>query len=148
MAIDKSSFDLFKKRDQVDLIESESVATQKTSTISSTVFERQILVEKAKPTIIPKKGLEPTNKFESMLPVTLRIQEEHFMDLKQIENSIMRSRSRSKSDDRERITTNSILRCLVASFIDRIEMIDLEGVENEEILKERIQKIFKNVPLV
>ena len=68
------------------------------------------------------------------------------MDIKHIENSIMRSRSKIGNEDRERITSNSILRCLVTSFIDRVELLDFEEIDNEEILNQRIQKLFRPIP--
>lgn len=162
MSIDKTSFDLFSKK--TPETKNPEVVIQKTyetqapkaaekipekvfenPVIKNTVEERTV-APKVKTKIISKKLETRTNKYESFLPVTLRIKEENFMDLKHIENSIMRSRSKNSNEERERITTNSILRTLVTSFIDRIDLLDFEDIDNEEILNLRIQKLFKAIP--
>jgi hypothetical protein len=146
MTIDKSSFDLFSKKT------SETKAPETTAhriietPVAKQVIEERIVAPKIKTKAVSKKIETRTNKYESFLPVTLRLKEENFMDLKHIENSIMRSRSKAGNDERERITTNSILRSLVTSFIDRIDLLDFEEIDNEEILNQRIQKLFKAIP--
>lgn len=160
MSIDKASFDLFNKKPiepKIPEPEVQKVFVQQSpqsqrpiervteSQFKSVAEEKsQSLKIKNKP--ISKRVEIKTNKYESFLPVTLRLKEENFMDLKHIENSIMRSRSKTGNEDRERITSNSILRCLVTSFIDRIDLFDFEEIDNEEILNQRIQKIFKAIP--
>jgi len=157
MSIDKASFDLFNKKPiepKVSEPEVQKVFVQQsprpvervTESQYKSVAEEKSHSVKIKSKPISKKVELKTNKYESFLPVTLRLKEENFMDLKHIENSIMRSRSKTGNEDRERITSNSILRCLVTSFIDRIDLFDFEEIDNEEILNQRIQKIFKAIP--
>lgn len=83
-------------------------------------------------------------KFEKFTPVTARISEENYIELKRIESLIMRSRTRSPGKRRERITANSVLRCLVSSFVERIEDIDLSEIHNESVLSQRIDGLFKS----
>jgi hypothetical protein len=161
MSIDKSSFDLFSKKipenkyndTKTPEVQNSYVAqapsvTEKTVEIPvvKNIIEERPAVPKVKNKIITKKIEIRTNKYESFLPVTLRLKEENFMDLKHIENSIMRSRAKTTNEDRERITSNSILRCLVTSFIDRADLFDFEDIDNEVILNQRIQKLFKAIP--
>lgn len=157
MSIDKASFDLFNKKPiepKIPEPEVQKVFVQQSQRPIERVTESQfksVAEEKSQSLKIKNKPISKrveikTNKYESFLPVTLRLKEENFMDLKHIENSIMRSRSKTGNEDRERITSNSILRCLVTSFIDRIDLFDFEEIDNEEILNQRIQKIFKAIP--
>jgi hypothetical protein len=165
MSIDKASFDLFSKKapetKPAEPIIQKSFETQiprNTERTADPIIEQKIeahsrssIEEKTTPLKIKSKTISKrvevkTNKYESFLPVTLRLKQEDFMDLKHIENSIMRSRSKNGSEDRERITTNSILRSLVSSFINRADLFDFEDIDNEEILNQRIQKVFKPVP--
>jgi hypothetical protein len=156
MSIDKSSFDLFsKKTPETKAPEIQKIFEAQTPKVTERTVEMPVVkntieersfVPKVKNKMISKKIEIRTNKYESFLPVTLRLKEENFMDLKHIENSIMRSRSKVTSEDRERITSNSILRCLVTSFIDRADLFDFEDIDNEIILNQRIQKLFKAIP--
>lgn len=159
MSIDKSSFDLFNKKPVEN--KAPEVAVQKTYEAQSPkpvetvmaipakiIYEEKTVAPKIKNKATYKRIEIKTNKYESFLPVTLRLKEENFMDLKHIENSIMRSRSKTGNEDRERITSNSILRCLVTSFIDRVDLLDFEEIDNEEILNQRIQKLFKAIPAI
>lgn len=157
MSIDKSSFDLFSKKTpetkapEVSAQRTYEAQTPKTVERVMETPVRNETTEKSTASKVKNKSTfkrveVKTNKYESFLPVTLRLKEENFMDLKHIENSIMRSRSKNGNEDRERITSNSILRCLVTSFIDRIELLDFEEIDNEEILNQRIQRLFKAIP--
>ena len=158
MSIDKSSFDLFSKKPVEN--KAPEVTIQKVYEVQSqrpvesvieapvkNVYDEKAAVPKIKAKTTYKRIEVKTNKYESFLPVTLRLKEENFMDLKHIENSIMRSRSKTGNEDRERITSNSILRCLVTSFIDRIDLLDFEEIDNEEMLNQRMQKLFKPIPV-
>jgi hypothetical protein len=82
-------------------------------------------------------------KYETFLPVTARIPESQSMELKRMENTIMRSRSKSSNNDRERITVNSIMRCMITNFLERAGDLDLSDIDNEEMLRERMEKAFK-----
>jgi hypothetical protein len=157
MSIDKSSFDLFSKKpteskspeftiQKVYEVQPQRSIESAIETPAKNVYEEKASVPKLKTKNTYKRIEIKTNKYESFLPVTLRLKEENFMDLKHIENSIMRSRSKAGKEDRERITSNSILRCLVTSFIDRIDLLDFEEIDNEEILNQRMQKLFKAIP--
>lgn len=104
-------------------------------------------VEEESPTeerpVLKKSKFKSKSKYDKYTPVTTRIGEDLYMELKKIENHIMRSRSKKSSFERERITSNSILRCLIASFIEREELIDFSEVQNEKILSDRIESIFR-----
>ena len=56
----------------------------------------------------------------------------------------MRNRRKGQNaDSRERITSNTVVRALIANFLDRVGDMDLSGIDNEEMLKERMEKVFK-----
>ncbi len=75
---------------------------------------------------------------------TFRIPQEHDLELKRIEQTIMRNRRRGQViEGRERITSNTVVRALLANFIDRVGEMDLTHIDNEEMLKERMEKVFK-----
>ena len=83
-------------------------------------------------------------KYESFVPLTFRITETQDLELKKIEHMIMRNRKKGvNSESRERITTNTVVRALIANFLDRAGDLDLSNIDNEEMLKERMEKVFK-----
>ena len=90
------------------------------------------------------KGEAPLRKFETFVAPTFRIPEQHDLDLKKIEHVIMRNRKKGANlESRERITTNSVVRALIANFLDRVVDVDFSNIDNEEMLKERMEKVFK-----
>jgi hypothetical protein len=93
-----------------------------------------------------EKNKETTTlrKFETFAAPTFRIPQEHDFELKRIEQTIMRNRRKGQNaDSRERITSNTVVRALIANFLDRVGDMDLSGIDNEEMLKDRMEKIFK-----
>lgn len=82
-------------------------------------------------------------KFDTYVPVTTRISQEEYMGLKGVENTIMRSRTKGNSENRERITFNSVMRCLVKNFLEKSESTDLSEIQNEEELNDRIKAMFQ-----
>lgn len=90
------------------------------------------------------KDEAPLRKFETFVAPTFRIPEDHDLELKKIEHFIMRNRKKgSNADTRERITTNTVVRAMIANFLERAGDLDLSGIDNEEMLKDRMEKIFK-----
>ncbi len=87
----------------------------------------------------------PLRKFETFVAPTFRIPEQHDLELKKIEHFIMRNRKKgNNADSRERITTNTVVRAMIANFLERAGDLDLSNIDNEEMLKERLEKVFKN----
>ena len=83
-------------------------------------------------------------KFETFVAPTFRIPEEHDLELKKIEHTIMRNRKKGlNTENRERITTNTVVRAMIANFLERAGDLDLSNIDNEEMLKERLEKVFK-----
>jgi hypothetical protein len=83
-------------------------------------------------------------KFETFVAPTFRIPEAHDLELKKIEHTIMRNRKKGlNTESRERITTNSVVRAMIANFLDRAGDLDLSNIDNEEMLKERLEKVYK-----
>ena len=82
----------------------------------------------------PSKG-EP--KWESFTKVNalLGAEQKDFLD------SLTKKVMRSRKGGEERITSNSILRCLVDVLEDRVEKLDLSEVSSEEDLRERLSKL-------
>lgn len=87
----------------------------------------------------PVKG----NKWEELNAITARVSDDQLKSLKDMEFFIMRNRSKDDSVNRERITVNSILRAAISNLIDHSDKVDLTGIQNEEILQERLQTLFK-----
>jgi hypothetical protein len=110
-----------------------------------------------KPAYVPSKSIEVSlrapeknkddaqlRKFETFVAPTFRITDQQDLELKSIEHSIMRNRKKGQNvESRERITTNTVIRALIANFIERAGDIDLSNIDNEEMLKERMEKVFK-----
>ena len=93
-----------------------------------------------------EKNKETTTlrKFETFAAPTFRIPQDHDFELKRIEQTIMRNRRKGQNtDSRERITSNTVVRALIANFLDRVGDMDLSNIDNEEMLKERMEKVFK-----
>ncbi len=94
----------------------------------------------------PEKNKDdaPLRKFETFVAPTFRIPEAHDLELKKIEHFIMRNRKKgNNADSRERITTNTVVRAMIANFLERAGDMDLSNIDNEEMLKERMEKVFK-----
>ena len=90
------------------------------------------------------KETSPLRKFETFAAPTFRIPQEHDFELKRIEQTIMRNRRKGQNtDSRERITSNTVVRALISNFLDRVGDMDLSNIDNEEVLKERMEKVFK-----
>jgi hypothetical protein len=105
----------------------------------------------AKSIEVTLKAVEKNNgdavlrKFETFVAPTFRIPESHDLELKKIEHFIMRNRKKGANiDSRERITTNTVVRAMIANFLERAGDMDLSNIDNEEMLKERMEKIFKS----
>jgi hypothetical protein len=93
-----------------------------------------------------EKKTEANNlrKFETFAAPTFRIPQEHDFELKRIEQTIMRNRRKGQNtDSRERITSNTVVRALIANFLDRVGDMDLSNIDNEDVLRERMEKVFK-----
>jgi hypothetical protein len=112
--------------------------------------ELEVNLKKAEKSIAPRAIVQPQiiaknesrAKYDKFVPVTTRISEDEYMGLKRVENQIMRNRSKANPENRERITFNSVMRCLVANFLERSDDINLSEIQNEEILNERIKEMF------
>jgi hypothetical protein len=93
-----------------------------------------------------EKNKETTTlrKFETFAAPTFRIPQEHDFELKRIEQMIMRNRKKGQNiESRERITSNTVVRALIANFLDRVGDMDLSNIDNEDMLKERMERVFK-----
>lgn len=110
--------------------------------LTETFQTNQNVAEERKPDSFTLRE-ESKAKYETFLPITSRVREEDVQTLKKIENTIMRGRRKGGSESRERITTNSILRCVIANFLERANDLDLTNIENEAELKIRLDKAFK-----
>jgi hypothetical protein len=90
------------------------------------------------------KDTTTLRKFETFAAPTFRIPQEHDFELKRIEQTIMRNRKKGQNtDSRERITSNTVVRALIANFLDRVGDMDLSNIDNEEMLRERMERVFK-----
>ena len=125
-----------------------SVEIERFEDIKPTSVMNTITMEKAVQS--PSRMIEKTRdvpsrmKYESYVPLTFRISEEHDLELKKIEHFIMRNRRKGvNTDSRERITTNTVVRAMIANFLERAGDMDLSNIDNEEMLKERMEKAFK-----
>ena len=102
----------------------------------------QAPIKKAAPMVQKRPQNESRAKFDKFIPITTRISEDEYMGLKGVENTIMRSRSKGNTEGRERITFNSVMRCLVTNFLEKSEGMDLSEIQNEAELNDRIKAMF------
>lgn len=65
--------------------------------------------------------------------------------LDDIARKIMRFRAQHTAvkEDRERITANTVFRALIDNFIDRFPYIKMEPIQNEDELREWLQRLFR-----
>lgn len=90
------------------------------------------------------KDTTSLRKFETFSAPTFRIPQEHDLELKRVEQTIMRNRRKGQNaETRERITSNTVVRALIANFLERVGDMDLTNIDNEEMLKERMERVFK-----
>lgn len=132
------------------IIDNERFEEIKAAPILNTTTESKLVQREVKSIEVTLKAAEknlsdaPLRKFETFVAPTFRIPEEHDLELKKIEHFIMRNRRKgSNADSRERITTNTVVRAMIANFLERAGDIDFSNIDNEEMLKERIEKAFK-----
>lgn len=155
MSLDMANFDLFSKNKQ-NIIQKPIVAALKIEEKEKEIEPIQGKVEMKREEVVPVfheiKANEQVQiieankspKYETFLPVTARILEAHALELKKIENTIMRNRKKAPSSDRERITVNTVMRCLISNFLERAGDLDLTNIDNETELNERLEKVFKH----
>lgn len=90
------------------------------------------------------KRLMTLRKFETFAAPTFRIPQEHNFELKRIEQTIMKNRRKAQnSDSRERIPSNTVVRAVIANYLERLGVMDLANIDKEEMLKERMERVFK-----
>ena len=153
MSLDMANFDLFSKNKQ-NIIQKPIVAAIKIEDqeIETTQGKVEMKREEVAPVIQEIKANEQVQtigenkspKYETFLPVTARILEAHALELKKIENTIMRNRKKAPCSDRERITVNTVMRGLISNFLERAGDLDLSNIDNETELNERLEKAFKH----
>ena len=153
MSLDMANFDLFSKNKQ-NIIQKPIVAAIKIEDqeIETTQGKVEMKRQEVAPVIQEIKANEQVQtigenkspKYETFLPVTARILEAHALELKKIENTIMRNRKKAPCSDRERITVNTVMRCLISNFLERAGDLDLSNIDNETELNERLEKAFKH----
>lgn len=169
--LDVKGFDLFSKKSapikQTPIavpVTSPKVVAEEVKKFDAEVMEEVLEAAPAVNSVIeeksmsaPSKSIEVTSrppertreesslrKFETFATPTFRIPEEHDQELKKIETFIMRNRKKgANSDNRERITTNTVVRALIANFLERAGDMDLSNIDNEEMLRERMERVFK-----
>ena len=148
--LDAKNFDLFSKKPKaappkpIEVKPATPVNVQKAVEEFDTEEELVLKAPVKKVAPIPPKKVQVQSKakFDTFVPVTTRISQEEYMGLKGVENTIMRSRSKGNSENRERITFNSVMRCLVANFLENSESMNLAEINNEAELNERIKAMF------
>lgn len=60
-----------------------------------------------------------------------------------LSRDIMGLREDKSNALRERITANSIIRCLIGNFLEKSPLFNLEGINNETELYKRVKRLFK-----
>ena len=131
-------------------IQIERFEEMRTTPVMNTMTETKLVNKEVKSLEVTLKAAEknlseaPMRKFETFVAPTFRIPEEHDFELKKIETFIMRNRKKGVNIDcRERITANTVVRAIIANFLERAGDLDLSNIDNEEMLKERLEKVFK-----
>lgn len=80
-------------------------------------------------------------RWETLHSVLVRMQEENKDALDSLTNQIMRSRN---SKGCERITTNTLIRALISSFLKHRDKLNTNNIDDEEELLNRINRMFKS----
>ena len=148
--LDAKSFDLFSKKPKTAPPKPIEVKPATPMNVQKAVeefdAEEEVVVKapvrKVAPIASKKLPVKSKAKFDTFVPVTTRISQEEYMGLKGVENTIMRSRTKGNTEGRERITFNSVMRCLIANFLENSENMDLAEINNEAELNERIKAMF------
>ena len=104
------------------------------------------------PTSKVKKGATPKAKNTDTLPkwkrlekVTVLLTNEQRDAVEDIARQVMRFRSKesSSTEDRERITANTVVRAVLDSFICKASSLEMKAISNEEELKHWLECLFK-----
>lgn len=161
--LDKNSFDLFAPKKATSapkpmvtkpatpkIIEEEITNFDEEMALEEAIEEKVVEIKSVPKTVVKtpfkaktKTKFESKAKFDKFNPITIRMSDEEVMGLKQLENEIMRNRSRNTTEYKERITVNSIVRCLVSNFLENAESGNFSEIQNEEVLNERIKALFR-----
>lgn len=84
----------------------------------------------------------PAPKWQQLEKVTVLLTEEQKAGLDRLAKKIMRYRSpnKQKNSNRERITTNTLLRALVDNFLSHSEQMEMQVMETEKDVLDWIRK--------
>lgn len=84
-------------------------------------------------------------KWRTLDKVTVLLTSEQRDGMEDIARKLMRFRSKQDKvgEERERITANTVFRALVENFLDRVDGISLETIQNEEGLKSWLSRLFR-----
>lgn len=99
--------------------------------------------------LTPKEiKLESTElpKWRTFEKVTVLLTSEQRDAIDELAKKLMRHRSQKRelSESRERITSNSVFRALISNFLERVGMLEISSIQNEEELTLWVQQLFKD----
>lgn len=94
---------------------------------------------------VPKSATSNLPKWRTLEKVTVLLTNQQRDAVEDLARTIMRHRSSSdiKSEDRERITANTVVRALIDNLIETIPQLKIEDIRNEDELKSRLQSVFR-----
>ena len=83
-------------------------------------------------------------KWKTLEKVTVLLTNQQRDAIEDTARQIMRHRSQGdvKSEERERVTANTVVRALIDNFIERSSSLKMESITNEEEVKSWIRQLF------
>lgn len=84
-------------------------------------------------------------KWQQLDKVTVLLTAEEKEGIDRIARRLMKHRSNALKgkQDKERITANSLIRCLIDVFLEKEESLELEIITSENEVREWVRKVFK-----
>lgn len=115
------------------------------SSIDQAAAVNQNISEKIESLSKPIAEGEKIPKWQSLDKVTALLTTEQKEGLDRVAKKLMKFRSKDlkTKDDRERITTNTIIRSLIENFLKKEEMLELKSLSSEEEVTHWIEGVFK-----
>jgi hypothetical protein len=91
--------------------------------------------------MVKKKDL---HHYSDLHPITLRLRKDQVNFLNNLQTeTISRRKDIKRTNDTQRITKNTYIRCLVDILIEKHNKLELDNISNEADLLTRLKKILK-----
>lgn len=100
-------------------------------------------VEKVATSKVKKVESEAIPKWKRLEKVTVLLTNEQRDAIEDLARQVMRFRSKgsSPSSERERITANTVVRAMLDTMMEKVSVLDMESISNEDDLKQWLQRL-------